>query len=207
MHNIIFTILVLIQAVFIKSVLADATETNWQLINDEEGIKVYILDTEYSDIIKAKTTTLVKAPLNKVKAILDDIDARHEWIPFLVKSKALSEYKNNKRIEYSHFSAPWPASDRDFIYEIELFYGLDRQLVYKMKSVESALKGEDNNKIRGILYESRYTLTPLDKETTVVELVYHADPKGWLPNWIINIIQQVLPYKILRNLKIRLNEK
>lgn len=187
--------------------LADAEEINWQLIKYKDGIKVYIIDTEYSDIVKSKTTTLVKAPLNKVKATLDDIDARHEWIPFLVKSKALSEYKNNKRIEYSHFSAPWPASDRYFVYEIELFYGSDKQLIYKMISVESSLKGEDNNKIRGTLYESSYTLTPLDKETTAVELVYHADPKGWLPTWIINIIQRVLPYKILRNLKIRLNEE
>ena len=74
-----------------------------------------------------------------------------------------------------------------------------------MHSIDTDLKPEDVNKIRADLYESIYSLTALDSETTSVELVFHANPKGWLPNWIINIIQRVLPFKILRNLKTRLN--
>lgn len=187
------------------SALADTADTNWQLIKNENGIKVYILEKKDSDIVKAKTQTIIKSPISQVRAILDDIGHRHEWIPFLKISTALTAYKNNKRIEYSHFYAPWPASDRDFVYQIELISESDQQLVYKMHSIESDLKPVDKNKIRADLYESIYTLTVLDKDTTSVELVFHADPKGWLPNWIINIIQRVLPFKILRNLKARLN--
>ncbi len=180
---------------------------NWKLIKDENNIQVYVFETDYSDIVKAKTRTIIKAPIIKVKEVLDDIDRRHEWIPFLRISKALSEYKNNRRIEFSHFSAPWPASDRDFVYQIELITESDKQLVYKMKSVDSELMPENRARIRADLYESIYTLTVVDKNTTKVELVFHADPKGWLPNWIINIIQRVLPYKILRNLKRRLSSE
>ena len=205
MYNKILILFVLIQAVLVKTAIAIPTENNWQLIKNEDGIKVYIFETKYSDIVKAKTQTIIKAPLNKVKATLDDINHRHEWVPFLKVSRVLSEYKNNKRIEYSHFSAPWPASDRDFVYQIELIAESDQQLVYKMYSVETELKPEDVSKIRADLYESIYTLTVIDKETTAVELIFHADPKGWLPNWIINIIQRVLPFKILRNLKARLD--
>ncbi len=180
---------------------------DWELIKDENNIQVYVFETDYSDIVKAKTRTIIKAPINQVKKTLDDIGRRHEWIPFLKISKALSEYKNNRRIEFSHFSAPWPASDRDFVYQIELITESDKQLVYKMKSVDSELMPENRERIRADLYESIYTLTAVDKNTTEVELVFHADPKGWLPNWIINIIQRVLPYKILRNLKIRLSSE
>ncbi|RDH82647.1 MAG: hypothetical protein DIZ80_10225 [endosymbiont of Galathealinum brachiosum] len=198
-------IYLIIQLVVMHSAVAVATETNWQLINDEDGIKVYIFDTEYSDIVKAKTQTIINASIEKVRFTLDDINHRHEWIPFLEISKPLTEYQENKRIEYSHFYAPWPASHRDFVYQIELISESDQQLVYKMHSIESDLKPVDKSMIRADLYESTYTLTVLDKETTSVELVFHADPKGWLPNWLINIIQRVLPFKILRNLKSRLN--
>ena len=180
---------------------------DWKLIKDENNIQVYVFETDYSDIVKAKTRTIIKAPIDQVKKTLDDIGRRHEWIPFLKISKALSEYKNNRRIEFSHFSAPWPASDRDFVYQIELITESDKQLVYKMKSVDSELMPENRARIRADLYESIYTLTAVDKNTTEVELVFHADPKGWLPNWIINVIQRVLPYKILRNLKIRLSSE
>lgn len=203
--KLLLTYLIL-QLFFVNTVFANFSEINWQLIKDENGIKVYIFETKDSDIVKAKAQTIIKSPISQVRETLDDISHRHEWIPFLIKSTAISQYKNNKRIEYSHFYGPWPASDRDFVYQIELISESDKQLVYKMNSIESELKSEDNNKIRADLYESIYSLTAIDSETTSVELVFHANPKGWLPNWIINIIQRVLPFKILRNLKARLNQ-
>jgi len=191
----------------IHAAFASSSESSWKLIKDENGIKVYIYETADSDIVKAKTQTIINASLEQVKATLNDIDHRHEWVPFLKISKALSEYKNNKRIEYSHFSAPWPASDRDFVYQIELINSSYNKLVYKMFSVDSDLKPDNGSYIRADLFESSYTLESLDSETTTVELVFHADPKGWLPNWVINIIQRVLPFKILRNLRNRLNNE
>ena len=193
--------------ILMHSIIAQSSESGWQLVNDENGIKVYIYETDNSEIVKAKTQTIIPVPIEQVRALLDDIDHRHEWIPFLKISKTLSEYQNNKRIEYSHFSAPWPASDRDFVYQVELINRSDTKLVYKMFSVDSELKADDGSYIRADLFESVYTLQALDSETTAVELIFHADPKGWLPNWIINIIQRVLPFKILRNLRNRLNAK
>jgi len=206
MKKTILTYLVL-HLIFTHAALASSSESNWKLIKDENGIKVFVFETPDNDIVKAKTQTIINVPLERVRATLDDIDHRHEWVPFLKISKALSEYKNNKRIEYSHFSAPWPASDRDFVYQLELINSSDNKLVYKMFSVDSELKPNDSRYIRADLFESIYTLESLDNETTAVELVFHADPKGWLPNWITNIIQRVLPFKILRNLGNRLDSE
>ena len=119
------------QGLFSGIVLAVNAEPNWQLIKDENGIKVYIFETKDSDIVKAKTQTIINSPIAVVRSTLDDIEHRHEWIPFLIESTALSEYKNNKRIEYSHFYGPWPASDRDFVYQIELISETDQQLVIR----------------------------------------------------------------------------
>ena len=193
---------------------ASSKDTRWQLIKEEKGIKVYTLESlkiaPKIKIVKAKAIATINAPLNKVRAILDDIDHRHEWIPYLKLSKALTNYNSNdnkiKRIEYSHFHAPWPASDRDFVYEIELIASSDKQLVYKMKSVVSELMPINNQIIRANLLETIYTLTATNNETTKVEIIFHADPKGWIPDWIVNIIQRVLPYKILVKLGERLKE-
>lgn len=70
-----------------------------------------------------------------------------------------------------------------------------------MISEASALMPEQNGMVRAQLIESYYTLTSLGKKKTKVELSFHADPKGWIPTWIINIFQRVLPYMILKNLK------
>ncbi|VAW56454.1 hypothetical protein MNBD_GAMMA07-515 [hydrothermal vent metagenome] len=177
---------------------------DWTLIKNENDIQVYIFKIPNQSIVKAKTKTIIKSSMKQVIDVLDDIDKRHEWVPFLKHSKALSVYENNKRVEYSHFEAPWPASDRDFVYQIELIAKSPTHQIYKMHSVASNLMPVNNDKVRADLYESIYTLTEIDNQTTAVELIFYADPKGWLPTWIINIIQRVLPFKILKNLKHRL---
>lgn len=137
----------------------------------------------------------------QIRAILDNAAHRKNWIPYLEQSIIRQVFSETEKLEYSHFSAPWPASDRDFVYRIRLTHQDDKQLIYHMTSETSSLLPENDDMIRGELIESTYILTSLDKTKTEVELIYHADPKGWLPVWIINIIQKTLPYLILRNLR------
>ncbi len=179
---------------------ASEDRAGWKLVKDKNNIQVYTLKVADSDILKAKTTTIINAPMERIQALLDDVKNRHKWVPYLKKSEAITEYKNNKRLEYSLFAAPWPASDRDFVYQLELISDLEKQRIYKMVSVVSELMPENKDNIRAELYESNYTLTAINENTTRIELTFHVNPKGWLPDWLINIIQRILPYKILQNL-------
>jgi len=176
----------------------------WQKVSDDNGIKVYTISLPNTDIVKAKAITNIKSSLIKIRQELDDIDRRHEWVPFLKQSKLIILNSASKRIEYSLFSAPWPASNRDFVYSLELVKESSNQLVYKMHSVKTDLMPENKKYIRGEIFESIYTLTKVDENLTRVELSYHADPKGWLPSWIVNIIQRIFPHKILNNLRKRI---
>ncbi len=173
----------------------------WMLETDRDGIQVYVMNVQGTDIVKAKSITEIKATVEQVQTVLNDLPGRSKWVPFLKKSITLKINSKSSRLEYSVFSAPWPASNRDFLYSMQLLSTSDQQRVYEMRSVVNRVMPEINKLIRGEIIESRYTLTRIDNEVTQVELIYHADPKGWLPNWIINIIQKILPYKILKNLR------
>jgi len=72
-----------------------------------------------------------------------------------------------------------------------------------MRSEVNQLMPEQTGIVRAELVESTYTMTALSPEQTQVELIFHADPKGWLPVWIINIIQRHLPFMMLKNLRSR----
>ena len=190
----------------------DVLNNQWQLVKDENNIQVYTIDQPGTDIVKAKAVALIHAPVNSIQQTLDDLNARPEWVPFLVQSKIVEEKSANEKVEYSLFSAPWPASDRDFVYtlkrdEMNTSEGdsLDKR-VYNMHSIEYAQIPQGDGIIRGEIFESIYSLLAIDKKLTRVELVYHADPKGWLPTWIINIIQRVFPYRMMENLKNKMEE-
>ena len=200
----------MVKATLITFVILIATQVNaqeeqvqWRLNSDDDGIQVYVIDMDGSDIVKAKAVTVIKSNLDRIRQELDNIDSRHEWVPFLQQSKLIYRTSDSHRLEYSLFSAPWPASNRDFVYSLERVLESADQLKYAMKSVSTVRMPEQEGLIRGEIYESIYTLTKLENNLTKVELIYHADPKGWLPNWIVNIIQKILPHKILRNLRRR----
>jgi len=195
--------LVLLVAAINISNAANSHKT-WQLETDDDGIQVYIIKVDNTDIIKAKSVAKLKASLAEIKSILDDIEHRHEWVPFLKQSSVIEKQSEKSRVEYSLFSAPWPASDRDFVYSLQLTLNTANKQIYEMHSVKTPAMPENADRIRGEIFESKYILTAVAENITQVELIYHADPKGWLPNWIINIIQKALPYKILRNLRDRL---
>ncbi|MDH5471982.1 MAG: START domain-containing protein [Gammaproteobacteria bacterium] len=179
----------------------------WTLVKDKQGIQVFTHKTTDRDILKVKTQITINADIHQIQAILNDISHRKNWIPYLNNSTIIYSFSATEKLEHAHFSAPWPASDRDFVYRIRLLHEDKNKLIYYMTSEDSPLLPVHNDIIRAKLIESRYTLSALNEQQTQVELIFHADPKGWLPVWIINIIQKTLPYLILRNLRDQLAKK
>ncbi len=174
---------------------------SWEKIKDNDGVIVYIKETDKSRIIKVKTLVTINTSIKKVQKILDNVENRKNWIPFLDHSSILHTFSNTEKLEYSLFSAPWPASDRDFVYRISQLQNDDNKIIYSMRSETSDFMPVNEDRVRANLIESIYTLTALNSNQTNVELIFHADPKGWLPIWIINIIQKILPYMMLKNLR------
>jgi len=185
--------------------VCNAESSQWQLVKEEQGIKVYSYDSAESEIIKAKSIVQINSSITAVEKIINDIEYRHKWIPYLEKSLLIERKSETETIEYSLFLAPWPATDRDFVYSLEQITDLSQSKVYRMKSVNSKLMRETKSSIRAELYESVYTITAIENDVTQVELTFHADLKGWIPNWISNIIQKSVPYKTLYNLRNEMN--
>ncbi len=178
-------------------------QPEWQKIKDENGILVYSTAVSGSDIIKVKTVVIINAPLMRIRKILDDAPRRAQWVPYLDQSNVLKRISNTERLEYSHFAAPWLVSDRDFVYHIRLQRKQKNKLVFSMKSEQSPLMPEQAGIIRAKLIKSIYILTALRPQQTRVELIFQADLRGWLPDWIINIVQRYLPFLMLKNLRTR----
>ena len=189
----------------VHGVTADGLLTlkDWEKVNEDNGVTVYINDSGDSQIIRVKTEVLIQAPIKKIESILDDVSNRKDWIPFLTESRLIHTYTPLQRLEYSIFYGPWPTSDRDFVYRLTLNYRDEHKVIYSMISEENSLMPEQEDKVRAQLIESYYTLIARNDNKTRVELIFHADPKGYVPVWIVNIIQRVLPYLILKNLKER----
>lgn len=129
-------------------------------------------------------------------------------MPYLQHSKIIEKISPAEHIEYSLFSAPWPASNRDFVYRVQRsqqWINNQLQLSYQMRSVEHEAIPLQPGLVRGEIFSSVYRLSVINAGQTRVELIYHADPKGWLPNWIVNIIQRGFPFRMMQKLRQQLH--
>ena len=206
MRNISITTIALILSMCLTSskVFSGDSGGFWEKIREENNVVVYSQEINGSGIIKVKAEVVIDANMQLIQTTIDDVSYRQRWVPYLSESRILKEYSVTEKLEYSHFSAPWPASDRDFIYRHRLLRKDDKKIVFVLNVVESELMPEQSGIVRADMMESQYTLTALTNKQTKVELIFYADPKGWLPDWLINKIQQVLPYIMLRNLKVKI---
>ena len=149
---------------------------------------------------------IIDVNMEKIQFYIDNLANRKKWVPYLKEVYVLKKISDTERLEYSYFSAPWPASDRDFIYRQRLLHKDNRKIIFSNSVEESALMPELDGVVRADMIESRYTLTSLNDKKTTAELIFYADPKGWLPDWIVNKIEEVLPYKMLLSLKVRVEK-
>lgn len=173
----------------------------WKRVRDSNGITIYVKNIAGSAKVKARAELAINANMELVKLVIEDMAKRKSWVPFLKESRVLKQISDTEQLEYSLFDAPWPASDRDFVYRQKIQHEHEGEIIYETELVQTELMPEVDGVVRAEIIESKYTLTMINENQTYVEFVFYADPKGWVPNWVVNVIQKRLPYMMLSNLR------
>ena len=178
------------------------TPPAWEKIDDDDGIVVYRREVPGSPIIAFKGEGVVNASILRVASVLIDTSRATEWMDSLAESRTLKHISEDEYIEYDHVSTPFVLKDRDFVFDAKLELDpAQKKLTLNMHSVTDPLAPETSY-VRGELMHSSFTLTALDhgqKTHMVAEI--HADPKGSVAKWIVNMFQKVWPHNTITSLR------
>lgn len=165
-----------------------------------EDITVSRAEVPNSGILGFRGDTVIKAPIGKIFDVLADRDHRIEWVDRLDVNRELQRVSPRESIVYQSFGLPWPIADRDYVYRAKATTRLDGSVLLTLESTTHPESPESTG-VRAHLHMSRYVLTPLDGTKTRVEVEIHTDPRGLLPNWLVNIIQKSWPAKTLEGIR------
>jgi len=169
----------------------------WEKVDERNGIKSYGKTVKGSPIMAFKGEAIIPAPLEKLLTVLLDNKHRTDWVDRLKTSQFLENKTKYNYVLHQEFHVPFPFTNRDFVYrgKATRVPGTNK-VILKLHSEPH--KGDPGVKgVRAKLYHSAYTLTPMGKNKTKLEVEIHSDPKGWLPKWLVNMIQKSWPYKTL----------
>ncbi len=177
--------------------------TKWEKIKERKGVEVFSGDVSGSNIVAFRGVSTIDAPLEKVISVIYDVSRIKEWMSDLQSSKVIEQKSKFQKIEYNRTSAPWPLSDRDFIYSVD--FKVDKENKSAEIMIENATHQdapEVPGVIRGELLSSRYYLKSLENNSkTHIEVEILADPKGSIPKWVVNIFQSGWPSNTIFGIK------
>lgn len=184
----------------------DWAKEDWEFVYEKNDIKVFRKSFPQSDVRGVAGETIVDASPGKVIFILLDHKHKSEWIDYFEESHLVEDLAPNGNIQYSLFDLPFPVSDRDFLVHNQFSIDVEQKaIVMDIKSVPDAREPEKGDVIRGQVIHGRFVLIP-QGDKTIVQAEYLTDPKGLIPNWLINILQKKWPIKTLEAMRAQLKK-
>ena len=195
-------LVVVLQLLLLMLSASPAHAGDWELLYEEDGVEVSSMEKPGSPLVAFKGDTILEASLARVLWILMDNEHRMEWVDRLYVSTVLEQISDHEYVIYQAFKLPLFISNRDYVYHGKATIDADTGVVtLRMGSVER----EGTPKTVGVrahLVNSVYKLTPVDDgKRCRVEVEIHTDPRGWLPSWLVNLIQKSWPLKTLRGIR------
>ena len=199
--------------IFALSACKTTSGTKWieidqePLADNEKSEFTIIVEKKKSPEDEVNTyrgTTTMSMSIERIAYVLDDTESKTEWVSRLKQENRLEGNPFTYRsIAYQHYNLSWPVSDRDYVIESKWSVMKDKKLPTVILSIKSIVRDtvpEIEGRVRGQLYRLVYKLEKLESNQTRVTVEIMVNPKGLLPNFMINLIQKDWPITTLRQL-------
>ncbi len=194
----IWMVSVVIALICFDAVLAE----NWEKFHSEDGIDLYRAPKAKSGIIPFKAEAIVNGSVEAYLKHLLDVKGRLEWAPKLDRITIHKKIGPNHFIYSEFYKTPWPATDRQFLLEGKVIFKSPQHILLK-GSNSDLLKYKSSNHILCDVNFLNFELVQLKNNKTRLTFSFLGDMKGWMPNWLINLIQRKWPMRFIQEIRKR----
>ncbi|HOJ14615.1 MAG TPA: START domain-containing protein [Deltaproteobacteria bacterium] len=195
----------LVSFLFVVAVVLPAAlhaEEPWKLAKDEAGIKVYTRSVPGSSANEFKGVADVDAPLDVVIEVFKDIPSYPKWYGFCKEIRQLKQEGEFHRVIYFVLETMGPVKDRDMVVDVMEARDMKaRKSTITMRAFKEDYVPRNPVYVRMTEMEGSCVLTQVGDQTTNVVYTVKADPAGYIPAFISNMIQKEQPFLTLKGLK------
>jgi ribosome-associated toxin RatA of RatAB toxin-antitoxin module len=181
-------------------------KTTWQLNKEDDGIKVYVRDTQGSVVKSFKGEVIISASLTSLVLALEDTKSYPQFLHNCKKSSNLKIVSPSESYKYIVTNMPWPVEDRDMI--VHSLMSQDKTSKIVTIKLAAAPKELENKvglvRIKKML--GSWRLIPEAKGQVKVIYEMNVDPGGSLPKWLVNSLAVDIPFHTLRKLRKQLKK-
>ena len=178
-------------------------ESEWKKIGDEDSILIFS-KKPVDGVLPFKAVGNIDKNINIILSTLKNHKTKHQWAPKLEKVKLHQQLSDSDYIFSEYYKTPWPASDREFLLKGEIKKVSSNSYLLLAHSIDkdpnySRLKSEDH--VQADVKYINLKLTQLAQNKTEIEFEFHGDMNGFMPVWLMNLIQKKWPLRFIQGLR------
>lgn len=170
----------------------------WELIQDENGVKVYSIKAPGSNLKRFKSVTRVKATLGSFVKMMKDPNACGN---FCSDGKLIEEI--NPLLQYSSYRSnmPSPFKPREIVVMIRFSQNSQtKELLTEVIATPNKVP-RDPCCVRSTHKYNTWRLTPLPGGEVEMEFTFDEDFGGAVPAFLINLIMSKYMYEVLSHMQ------
>ncbi|MFT6632087.1 MAG: hypothetical protein ACJAS4_002049 [Bacteriovoracaceae bacterium] len=184
--------------------LTTLAETNsWQKLASEDNINIFSKKA-LNGVLPFKAEGKIDANIEVLLNILKDHKNKNQWAPKLDTVKMHEQKGKNKFIFSEYYKTPWPASDREFLLSGTIERPTKSSVILRAHSIDQE-KGfthfKSHNHVQADVQYINVILKKISANQTSIKFEFHGDMKGWMPLWLMNLIQKKWPLRFIQGLR------
>ena len=169
----------------------------WEITYQDSRIKIYSQKIKGFDVIAFKTNAFIEQDVLSLITVLRDAKGSEKWSENLKYIEYINEINDLEAIVYEIRNFPWPLHDRDLVLQYKAALNKEhKSILVNFHSITHDKFPEQKDLVRAKLYYGAMEFWP-KKGGTDIELTILASPKGSIPNWLVNIFQEKVPYQFV----------
>jgi|TARA_B110000495_G_scaffold81886_1_gene70382 hypothetical protein len=190
--------------VFVMSALlfvSGPASAGWDVVGTTKGVKVERTTMADSALFAFRGKGTFDVPIGLLVTVLKDEKLAVEWVDLMLEHSVVRTIDEGSNLIYESYGLPWPISDRDYLMiERYTYDGTTKVFTIDYESVTDPAKPVSSKFVRAVAYRTFWRLEQVGPGRTKVEVEVFTDPKGVLPSWLINLIQEDWPWKTIDGL-------
>ncbi|MFT7517877.1 MAG: hypothetical protein ACI9MC_000001, partial [Kiritimatiellia bacterium] len=171
-----------------------ALAAEWEEIENENGIVTWRKSVEGSRMMAFRGEGEFDVPVGRIAGLMNDAEKGSSWVDMLIDVQVLEKTSPTETVLYQHYDLSWPISDRDYVMRRTMEADDGAKVVtVRFASLERSDKPAEDCCVRATAHGTFWRFTQIESGRTKIEVEVHTDPMGWLPSWLVNMVQKGWP--------------
>ena len=175
-------------------------QEQWDLVKEDEGIKVFTRTNEVMSFKEFRASVIVKGEVNQFVSVLYDVKGLATWGHNITEARLLERPSDTIQIYYAVAKAPWPYKNRDGIYKNNFSWdAVHRTLTVEISLLEDSRELSDKFvRMDGYGY---WKVKEISANEIQIDFQMQIDPGGSIKAWMANMFVTDSPFYTMKGIQ------